>query len=76
MITIGGRQIDSASFALLFIFFIGQMPPPLQKRWAENLIRDSIEAYDHKLETYRGERGISCPKGVIERIVFRFYTQN
>ena len=75
MITIGGRQIDSASFALLFIFFIGQMPPPLQKRWAENLIRDSIEAYDHKLETYRGERGISCPKGVIERMFLGLHAE-
>jgi hypothetical protein len=78
MITIGGRQIDSASFALLFIFFIGQMPPPLQKRWAENLIRDSIEAYDYKLETF-GENssgsGISCPKGVIERMFLGLHAE-
>ena len=65
---IGGQSIAARDFVLLFIFFVGSMPPRMQQRWAENLIRDSIEAYDTRLETYNGAGPISCPRGIVERM--------
>jgi len=75
-IRIGGQNIDSKIFVLTIIFFIGQFPPAFQKKWAENYIRDNIEAYGVSLETYPpGEMGISCPKGVIERMFLGLHSE-
>ena len=75
-IRIGGMEIDSATFVLLMIFFIGQFPPAFQKRWAENYIRDNIEAYELSLATFPpGSQDISCPKGIIERMFLGLYTE-
>lgn len=76
-ISIGGREVDSATFVLLMIFFIGQFPPAFQKRWAENYIRDNIEAYQGaKLETFPpGGRCSSCAKGIVERMFFNLFSE-
>ena len=77
-IRIGDRNIDSATFVLLMIFFIGQFPPAFQKRWAENYIRDNIEAYTGapKLETFLpGARCSSCPKGIVERMFYGLFNE-
>ena len=77
IIRIGGMEIDSATFVLLMIFFIGHFPAPFQKRWAENYIRDNIEAYGGtKLETFPpGSQCSSCPKGIIERMFLGLFTE-
>ena len=72
---IGGQTIAAADFVLLFIFFVGSMPVRLQQRWAENLIQDSIEAYNAKLETYTRGQHISCPRGVIERMFLGLHAE-
>lgn len=75
-IRIGDRNIDSATFVLLMIFFIGQFPPAFQKRWAENYIRDNIEAFGLHLETYPpGDMNISCAKGMIERMFLGLHAE-
>ena len=38
-------EIEPAIFVIMLLFFIGELPPRMQTEWAENYIKDNIEAY-------------------------------
>jgi hypothetical protein len=38
-------EIDPATFVVMLLFFIGELPPQMQTAWAEEYLKDNIEAY-------------------------------
>jgi hypothetical protein len=38
-------EIDPATFVIMLLLFIGELPPQMQTAWAEEYLKDNIEAY-------------------------------